>query len=171
MHPLRGPRPVFALAKQGWEDTWTQLSPTPSFLFSFDASPLILTLLSHLFSFLQRCLGDIKHIPWVGLGSGLRVRATELGVGQRGLGARRALPLRRAMRSGIRVPYYVPLGAGSGDEERSRRSLFAVLCGRTHLMGASAPVGEGMWDGCTPYEDRALCSCGRSRDGWSNGHS
>ena len=68
MHP-QGPRPVFALTNQGWEDTWTQLSPTPGSLSALDAPPLILTRISHLFSFLQRCLGDIKRVPWVGLGS------------------------------------------------------------------------------------------------------
>ena len=73
MHPLRGPRPVFVQAKQGWVVEWTQLSNTSGSLTALDASLLILTRISHLFSFRQRCLGDNKRVPWVGLGSRLRV--------------------------------------------------------------------------------------------------
>ena len=93
MHPLQGPRPMFVLAKQGWVVEWTQMSTISGSLTALDASLLILTRISHLFSFLQRCLGDIKRVPWVGLGSRLRFRATELGARQQGLGAQRALSL------------------------------------------------------------------------------
>ena len=65
--------------------------------------------------------------------------------------------------------YYVPLVAGNGDEERDGRSLSAVFCECTHLVGASAPVGEGVRDSgasapvgegvrdsCTPYKNHGL---------------
>ena len=73
----------FVWAKQGWVVKWTQLSNTSGSLTALDALLLILTRISHLFSFLQRCLGDIKRVPWVGLGSRLKVQATELGRGGR----------------------------------------------------------------------------------------
>ena len=84
---------MFLWAKQGWVVEWTQLSSTSGSLTALDALLFILTQIFQLFSFRQRCLGDNKRVPWVGLGSRLRVRATELGARRQGLGARRALPL------------------------------------------------------------------------------
>ena len=72
---------------------WTQMSTISGSLTALDASLLILTRISHLFLFRQRCLGDNKRVPWVRLGSRLGVRAKELGARQQSFGARQALPL------------------------------------------------------------------------------
>ena len=61
--PLRRPRPVFVRTKQGWVVVWTQMSTISGSLTARDASLLILTRISHLFLFHQRCLGDNKRVP------------------------------------------------------------------------------------------------------------
>ena len=55
---------------------------------------------------------------------------------------------------------------GGATEERSA----AGAPSSAHTMIRKGYKLQGLRDGFTPYEDRALCSCGRSRDGWLNGH-